>query len=124
MKRLLIASSLAALFCLAAPAAQAGNVCGASLGPKQGQVDSLCKPSSKTFCPNGGGTKTCAELTDLFNNARACKAARVTVNNCFRPPDQGHKTAVATVGQDVVKCQRAMQTVCAAERRRNNNKKK
>lgn len=122
MKNLLFGFSFVAILALAAPA-HAVNSCGATLGTKQGQVNSLCKPASKTFCPNGGGTLSCAQLTALFNNARNCKAARVAVNKCFNPPDQGHKTAVATVGQDVVKCQREMQNKCAAERRANNKKK-
>jgi hypothetical protein len=124
MKSVFFAVSLFSLLAFATPA-RAGNTCGAKLTTLQAAVDSACKPASKITCPSGGNPKTCAQLTELFNNARTCKANRVAVNKCFSPgPDQGHKTAVTMVGKNIIQCQRLMQTACAQERRQKAGTKK
>ena len=119
MKTKLLAASIVGSLVLAfAPSASAGNTCGAKLGPLQGLVDKSCKPANKITCPKGGVKKTCAQYTALFNAGKACKAARQSVNACFKPgPDAGHKMAVAVVGQAISDCQTMMQKQCGAEKR-------
>ncbi len=117
MKNLLLAAALALFALAASPALALDHRCGATLGPKQGKVDSTCKPSSKITCFKGGNPKTCAQYTATFEAAKACKAARLEVNKCFAAPDRGHLDAVKVVGAEVANCQTLMQKQCAAEKR-------
>jgi hypothetical protein len=117
VKNLFFVFSLALFALAASPASALDHRCGATLGPKQGKVDSTCKPASKITCVKGGPAKTCAQYTATFEAAKACKAARLEVNKCFAAPDKGHLDAVKVVGAEVANCQTLMQSQCAAEKR-------
>ena len=112
----LLAALLGGALVAFAPAASAHS-CGATLGPKQGVVDSTCKPESKITCVKGGPAKSCKTLIGLLNAAKACKAARIAVNACYNPPDKGHKDAVTVVGGKVTACSSQKQGTCAGEKK-------